>query len=98
VPPVSTTYKRVFATLVTERFGCQALSPAWGPLTRKQLADLLVPAPGDLLGVYRVSTVVNSARNNGRELIEPAVSQSIVIPRADLLAMEAKLRIDTRSL
>lgn len=35
------------------------------------LAALLVPAPDDLLELWPVSTAVNSADNNGPELVEP---------------------------
>ena len=35
------------------------------------LAELLVPAPDDLLEMWPVSTAVNSARNNGSELTKP---------------------------
>ena len=36
------------------------------------LAHLLVPAPDDLLVMHAVRTLVNSVRNKGAELIEPA--------------------------
>jgi putative SOS response-associated peptidase YedK len=36
------------------------------------LARLLVPAPPDLLAARPVSTAVNSTRNDGPDLIEPA--------------------------
>jgi putative SOS response-associated peptidase YedK len=35
------------------------------------VADLLVPAPDDLLVRTKVSTKVNSVRNDGPELLEP---------------------------
>jgi putative SOS response-associated peptidase YedK len=36
------------------------------------LRGLMVPAPNDLLELYPISTKVNSVRNDGPELIEPA--------------------------
>ena len=40
-----------------------------GPLARTRLAELLAPAPDDLLDAHPVSIAVNSARNDGPELI-----------------------------
>ena len=42
-----------------------------GPLGPGRLGELLVPAPDDLLEAYAVGVAVNSARNNGPELIQP---------------------------
>ena len=43
------------------------------PLQRQPPAEmLLVPAPPDLLVARPVSTAVNSTRNDGPDLIEPA--------------------------
>jgi putative SOS response-associated peptidase YedK len=39
---------------------------------REQLADLLIPYPGDDLETYPVSRFVNSPRNNDERCIEPA--------------------------
>jgi putative SOS response-associated peptidase YedK len=39
---------------------------------RDQLADLLIPYPGDDLETYPVSRFVNSPRNNDERCIEPA--------------------------
>ncbi|MDO8364987.1 MAG: SOS response-associated peptidase [Actinomycetota bacterium] len=39
------------------------------------LAQLLVPAPDDVLTMHAVSTAVNNVRNKGKELIEPTESQ-----------------------
>ena len=39
---------------------------------REQLADLLIPYPGDDLETYPVSRYVNSPRNNDERCIEPA--------------------------
>ena len=39
---------------------------------REQLADLLIPYPGDDLETYPVSRYVNSPRNNDEHCIEPA--------------------------
>jgi putative SOS response-associated peptidase YedK len=41
-----------------------------GPLSAIRLAQLMAPAPDDLLETYPVSPAVNSAKNNGPELIE----------------------------
>ena len=38
----------------------------------EDVAPLLVPAPDDVLRVWPVSTAVNSVRNNGPHLLEPA--------------------------
>jgi putative SOS response-associated peptidase YedK len=45
------------------------LSP-W-PIEPHRRTQLLAPAPDDLLERYPVSTAVNSAKNNGPELVEP---------------------------
>jgi putative SOS response-associated peptidase YedK len=39
---------------------------------REQIADLLIPYPGDDLETYPVSRYVNSPRNNDEHCIEPA--------------------------
>lgn len=43
------------------------------------LSRLLVPAPDDLLTLSPVSTLVNSVRNNGPELLEPAPEQETLL-------------------
>ena len=48
------------------------LEPAYSE--QEQLADLLVPYEDGKLEMYRVSTDVNSTRNNDEHLIEPDVS------------------------
>jgi putative SOS response-associated peptidase YedK len=52
------------------------LRPA--PLGTARIRELLVPATGGLLYTYPVSTAVNSAVNNGPELIEPQPSEERV--------------------
>jgi len=42
------------------------------PLGRARLDELLASAPDDVLDMHPVGTAVNSARNDGSELIEPA--------------------------
>jgi putative SOS response-associated peptidase YedK len=43
------------------------------------LGRLLVPAPDDLLTLTPVSTLVNSVRNNGPELLEPDAEQGTLL-------------------
>jgi putative SOS response-associated peptidase YedK len=42
-----------------------------GPLGPRHLAELLAPAPDDLLEAYPVGAAVNNARNDGPELVDP---------------------------
>jgi putative SOS response-associated peptidase YedK len=42
-----------------------------GPLPRTRLKELLAPAPDDLLDMFPVGSAVNSARNDGPELLVP---------------------------
>ncbi len=42
-----------------------------GPLREDRLAELLTPAPEDLLSAYPVGSSVNKALNDGPELLEP---------------------------
>jgi putative SOS response-associated peptidase YedK len=46
-----------------------------GPVDGRRLAELLAPAPDDLLDIYPVDTAVNDARCNGSELIVPAAEE-----------------------
>ncbi|HXW79947.1 MAG TPA: SOS response-associated peptidase [Acidimicrobiales bacterium] len=43
-----------------------------GPLPPRRLVELLVPASNELLDGYLVGPAVNSARNDGPKLVEPA--------------------------
>jgi putative SOS response-associated peptidase YedK len=49
-----------------------------GPIETSRLDELLVPAPNDLLVRWPVSSAVNSAKNNGPELIEPLRAVPVV--------------------
>ena len=52
------------------------LSELWLDPACTDAADLLqvlVPCPDDTISAYPVSSLVNNARNDGPELIEPAV-------------------------
>jgi len=42
-----------------------------GPLRPGRLAELLAPAPVDLLGVFPVGSAVNKAGNDRPELVDP---------------------------
>ena len=55
---------------LAERDWAEWLDP--GNHETDSLAHLLVPAPDDLLVMHAVRTLVNSVRNKGAELIEPA--------------------------
>ena len=73
---ITTTANNTLAT-VHQRMPVLLPPGAWdewlkpGPLSPERLADLLVPAPDDLLAGYPVSQAVNSALQDGPELIEP---------------------------
>ena len=47
------------------------------------LADVLTSYPSDLMQAYPVSTLVNSARNNSPEVMEPADSHSLLAHLTD---------------
>ena len=47
------------------------------------LADVLTSYPSDLMRAYPVSTLVNSARNNRPEVMEPAASDSLLARLTD---------------
>jgi putative SOS response-associated peptidase YedK len=46
-----------------------------------RLAEMLQPFPADLMEAYRVSTLVNSARNDGPECARPAGGTLRLVPR-----------------
>ena len=52
-----------------------------GPLGQARLYELLAQAPDDLLEIHPVATAVNSARNNGPELIMPTAEEGQRSPK-----------------
>jgi putative SOS response-associated peptidase YedK len=54
---------------------------------RKALKEILQPCPNEWLTAVEVSPLVNSAKNNGPELLQPAVvNQTENVPQRDLFA------------
>ncbi len=48
----------------------------------ESLADLLIPAPNELLTMHPVTTMVNSVRNKGAALVTEAALDQLIVPEA----------------
>jgi putative SOS response-associated peptidase YedK len=75
-PLVARYHDRMPAILLPENESCWADSREAG---EKDLPDILIPYPEDLLEAYQVSAAVNSPKNKGPEVLRPAGDRQLPV-------------------